>query len=123
MFKVATVNPAWHGDSWILIGLGGQSAAQIVQLALETIEFVVERRMLIGIRERAERTATSAIPPAPRSRRAGLRTATDARRETRRAPARQPTDRAMPAARERLSLPLSGARRSTSSPTCHLSET
>lgn len=93
------------------------------QLALETIEFVMERRMLIGIRERAERMATSAIPPATRSRRAGLRTATDARRDGRRAPARQPTDRATPAARERLSLPLSGARRSASSPTCHRSET
>jgi hypothetical protein len=23
LFKVATVNPEWHGDSWLLTGLAG----------------------------------------------------------------------------------------------------
>ncbi len=29
-FKVATVNPAWNGDSWILTGAAGQGATQAV---------------------------------------------------------------------------------------------
>jgi hypothetical protein len=30
MFKVATVNPAWNGDSWLLTGAAGTSATQVV---------------------------------------------------------------------------------------------
>lgn len=30
VFKVATVNPAWDGDSWILTGMAGKMATQAV---------------------------------------------------------------------------------------------
>jgi hypothetical protein len=30
VFKVATVNPNWHGDSWILTGPAGTSATNLV---------------------------------------------------------------------------------------------
>jgi hypothetical protein len=30
LFKVATVNPQWHGDSWILTGPAGTTVTQVV---------------------------------------------------------------------------------------------
>jgi len=40
MFKVATVNPAWNGDSWILTGVGGQGLAMAVGTVLWTLAIV-----------------------------------------------------------------------------------
>jgi hypothetical protein len=40
MFNVATVNPAWHGDSWILTPVGGQSLTQAVGTLLWTLAIV-----------------------------------------------------------------------------------
>ena len=40
MFKVATVNPAGHGDSWILTSVGGPSVAQAVGAVLWTLAVV-----------------------------------------------------------------------------------
>ena len=34
MMKVATVNPAWRGDSWVLTGAVGESATQLVGATL-----------------------------------------------------------------------------------------
>jgi hypothetical protein len=34
VFKVATVNPAWGGDSWLLSGATGTSAAQAIGVVL-----------------------------------------------------------------------------------------
>jgi len=34
--KVATVNPNWHGDSWILTGLAGATATQVIAAILWT---------------------------------------------------------------------------------------
>ena len=39
-FKVATVNPGWHGDSWILTGVAGQTATQAVGTALWAVAIV-----------------------------------------------------------------------------------
>jgi hypothetical protein len=40
VFKVAPVNPNWHGDSWILSGLVGTTAAQAAGVALWTVAIV-----------------------------------------------------------------------------------
>lgn len=40
MFKVATVNPAWHGDSWILTGVGGNGLTQVVGVVLWSVALV-----------------------------------------------------------------------------------
>jgi hypothetical protein len=37
MFKIATINPAWHGDSWLLTGIVGQGLTQIVGSVLWTL--------------------------------------------------------------------------------------
>jgi hypothetical protein len=34
VFKVATVNPAWQGDSWLLTGVAGSTATQAVGAVL-----------------------------------------------------------------------------------------
>lgn len=34
VFKVATVSPQWHGDSWLLSGVGGPTATQFVGVVL-----------------------------------------------------------------------------------------
>ena len=34
IFKVATVNPRWHGDSWLLTGPAGMNLTQIVGASL-----------------------------------------------------------------------------------------
>jgi hypothetical protein len=50
VFNVATVNPQWHGDSWLLSGLGS-SAAQIVGLLLWSIAmigFIVLAAVVMG---------------------------------------------------------------------------
>ena len=40
LFKVATVNPEWHGDSWILTGPAGTTATQVVGAILWTVAIV-----------------------------------------------------------------------------------
>jgi hypothetical protein len=40
MFKVATVNPAWHGDSWLLSGVAGPTFTQVVGATLWTVAMV-----------------------------------------------------------------------------------
>lgn len=40
VFKVATVNPQWHGDSWILTGLTGATATQAVGAVLWTAAII-----------------------------------------------------------------------------------
>jgi hypothetical protein len=40
MFKVATVNPVWHGDSWLLTGAAGTTATQLVGGLLWTAAIV-----------------------------------------------------------------------------------
>jgi len=40
IFRVATVNPAWHGDSWILSSIGGQSLTQVIGIVLWTLALV-----------------------------------------------------------------------------------
>ncbi len=38
--KVATVNPEWHGDSWLLTGLAGATTTNLVAAALWTAAIV-----------------------------------------------------------------------------------
>jgi hypothetical protein len=40
LFKVATVNPQWHGDSWILTGPAGTTVTQVVGGLLWTAAIV-----------------------------------------------------------------------------------
>jgi hypothetical protein len=40
VFKVASVNPNWHGDSWILSGLVGTTATQSTGIVLWTLAIV-----------------------------------------------------------------------------------
>ena len=40
IFKVASVNPQWHGDSWILTGVAGASVTQAVGAILWTVAIV-----------------------------------------------------------------------------------
>jgi hypothetical protein len=40
VFKVATVNPQWHGDSWLLGGGVGTAASQFVGVALWTLAII-----------------------------------------------------------------------------------
>jgi hypothetical protein len=40
MFKVATVNPEWRGDSWLLSGAVGTTATQVVGGVLWTVAIV-----------------------------------------------------------------------------------
>jgi branched-subunit amino acid ABC-type transport system permease component len=40
VFKVATVNPRWSGDSWLLTGLAGSAISQIVAVSLWTLAIV-----------------------------------------------------------------------------------
>ena len=39
-FKVATINPAWHGDSWLLTGVAGQTATQVVAAMIWAMSIV-----------------------------------------------------------------------------------
>ena len=39
VFKIATINPAWQGDSWLLAGLGA-TASQVIGLLLWTAALV-----------------------------------------------------------------------------------
>lgn len=41
VFKVATVNPAFHGDSWLLTGSVGPSVTQVVGIVLWTAAIVL----------------------------------------------------------------------------------
>lgn len=36
LFKVATVNPAWNGDSWILTGIAGPTISQALGIVIWT---------------------------------------------------------------------------------------
>ncbi len=50
-FKVATVNPAWQGDSWILTGVAGQTATQVVGTAVwasAIVGFVMLGAVVVG---------------------------------------------------------------------------
>ena len=40
LFKVAEVNPAWHGDSWILTGVAGNLLTQAVGATLWSIAMI-----------------------------------------------------------------------------------
>jgi hypothetical protein len=40
VFKVATVNPEWHGDSWLLSGITGTPIAQAIGVAAWTTAMV-----------------------------------------------------------------------------------
>src|SRR5438045_8418889 len=40
VFKVATINPEWHGDSWLLTGLTGTTVAQAVGVVAWTAAMV-----------------------------------------------------------------------------------
>jgi hypothetical protein len=40
MLKVATVNPAWRGDSWVLTGAIGQSATQLIGATLWIVAII-----------------------------------------------------------------------------------
>jgi hypothetical protein len=40
IFKVATVNPEWHGDSWLLTGPAGTTVTQLIGVVLWTVSIV-----------------------------------------------------------------------------------
>ena len=40
LFRVATINPQWHGDSWLLTGSFGTTVAQVVGAICWTIAIV-----------------------------------------------------------------------------------
>lgn len=51
LFKVATVNPAWHGDSWILSSVLGATPSQVVGGILWTVSiagFAALAGMVLG---------------------------------------------------------------------------
>jgi hypothetical protein len=54
------------------------AAGRVGMLAMEPASLVMERKMLRGIKHRAERLASDHVPPAPGNRGARLRVATDA---------------------------------------------
>jgi hypothetical protein len=40
VFKVATINPAWNGDSWLLSGVVGTSASQAIGVVCWSVAMV-----------------------------------------------------------------------------------
>ena len=51
VFNVASVNPAWHGDSWLLTGVVGPTATQAVGAILWTaamVGFVALAAIVLG---------------------------------------------------------------------------
>ena len=51
VFKVATINPAWTGDSWLLTGMAGQPIAQAIGVTLWTaalVGFVLLAGVVLG---------------------------------------------------------------------------
>ena len=51
VFKVATVNPAWHGDSWLLTPVAGTTLAQALGVVLWTasvVGFVALGAVVVG---------------------------------------------------------------------------
>ena len=40
MFKVATVNPAWNGDSWLLTGPAGSTVTNVIGVVVWTVSMV-----------------------------------------------------------------------------------
>jgi hypothetical protein len=40
VFKVATINPAWNGDSWLLSGVVGTSASQALGVILWSVAMI-----------------------------------------------------------------------------------
>jgi hypothetical protein len=52
VFKVATVNPSWNGESWLLSGITGTPVAQAVGVALWSVAmvgFIVLGGVVLGI--------------------------------------------------------------------------
>ena len=51
VFKVAVVNPAWAGDSWLLTGAGGQPLGQAIGIVLwmtALVGFVAAAAVVMG---------------------------------------------------------------------------
>lgn len=51
MFKVATINPAWHGDSWLLTGPAGTTVTNVVGMTLwgvALIGFALVAAVVVG---------------------------------------------------------------------------
>jgi hypothetical protein len=51
VFKVATVNPAWHGDSWILsdvVGIGPAQAIGVILWTLAIVGFIALAAVTMG---------------------------------------------------------------------------
>lgn len=51
IFKVATVNPAWNGDSWLLTGVAGPTATQAIGgllWAVAIVGFVALGTVVLG---------------------------------------------------------------------------
>ena len=51
VFKVAVVNPAWAGDSWLLTGAGGQTLGQAIGIVLwmtALVGFVAAAAVVMG---------------------------------------------------------------------------
>jgi hypothetical protein len=51
MFKLAVINPAWSGDSWVLTGVAGQTVSQAIGIVLWTtalIGFVLAAAVVMG---------------------------------------------------------------------------
>jgi hypothetical protein len=51
VFKVAVINPAWAGDSWLLTGAGGQTLGQAIGMVLwmtALVGFVVAAAVVMG---------------------------------------------------------------------------
>ena len=40
IFKIAAVNPEWHGDSWLLTGITGATVAQAIGVVAWTVAMV-----------------------------------------------------------------------------------
>ena len=51
VFKVAVINPAWAGDSWLLTGAGGQTLGQAIGMVLwmtALVGFVAAAAVVMG---------------------------------------------------------------------------
>lgn len=49
--RLATINPEWHGDSWVLTGAGGTTVTNVVGIALwsaSLVGFVLVAGVVIG---------------------------------------------------------------------------
>ena len=51
VFKVATVNPEWNGDSWLLTGFLGTTASQVVGIvtwSIAMVGFILAAAVVMG---------------------------------------------------------------------------